>query len=525
MSVACIIEQDALITKQLEVALKEIDGRLNILNFQDLEGFYKWFGLLISNNNANEKKEDLKLLIGDIQFLGPNYYSLLEKVRKLMVRRAILKNEDDLSIILTAFDSPHLNFKQIESRIINNVIFKPFDMPILKQQLQVALANQKAITDFVVFSQKLNATAEMLKEVQLESFTEIGFTTRSNRALVVNDVSKYYSRHFEASNKISLLARCASCTPHPSSPSDFLAEFRYVGLTNSQVKKLRQELFSIQHGQDEFHDISRQIIPRALKKNIVVDQSVNFLIFLKAAVDPSIELKDALEGNLSNVSVSFNRNMALFTEALNKNDFSVLGAKPIHAILLNIDYFSPTNGITIWTRIQEQVQQFNERFKLLNPKPKIILTSTHDVQDDRLRSWSGLVTDIILVPVDRPYLNKRLVTLFPEIQPRQEAIEILSTGTKEVIRVANPIELTSISEASLTMKYYRPISFHSFRRFSLPSINGGETLELLASCYYNEKKDKEFINHFVFFGITDKYLKYIRKWILERYIASKESAA
>ncbi len=76
----------------------------------------------------------------------------------------------------------------------------------------------------------------------------------------------------------------------------------------------------------------------------------------------------------------------------------------------------------------------------------------------------------------------------------------------------------------MTMKYYRSISFHSFRRFCLPSFNGSEILELPASCFYFEKKGNDFINHFVFFGITDKYHQYIRKWILEGYIATKTSA-
>ncbi len=525
MSVACIIEQDAQTILQIETALNEIDNRLNVLVFNDLEGFYKWFNELIHNNDPNIKKEDLKLLIGDIKFLGPNYFSLIEKVRKLMARRGILKREEDLAILLTAFDSPDMNYRQIESRIITNLLFKPFDLPILKQHLQIALANQKAISDFVVFSQKLNATAEMLKEVQLESFTELGFTTRSNRELRINDISKYYSEHFQANGKSSLLAKCISCHPHPNNPEEFETEFRYTGLTNPQVKKLRHSLFSIDLGPTETSTISKNVIPRADKKKMSSDPSINFVVFVKASGDSSIELKDSLEQNLLNVTVTLNKNMVSFTEALAKNDFSVLGPKPIHALILNIDYFSPSHGVETWTKIQKQIEDSNMAMKTPNPKPKVFLTSSHEVGDEQLRSWSEVIEDVIHTPIDRPYLNKRLITLFPEIQPRNEAMEILKTSTRDVIRVANPIELTSISEACITMKYYRPISFHSFRRFCLPSSNGSETFELLASCYFNEKKDNIYINHFVFFGITDKYLKYIRKWILERYIASKESAA
>lgn len=526
MSLACIIEHDALSTRQIETALLEIDGRLRILTFKDLEGFYNWFSQLMKQNDSAIKKDDLKLLIGDIQFLGPHYFSLISKVRKLMTRRGLIKKEEDLAIILTAFDSPDLDFKQIESQIITNIIFKPFDLPILKQHLQIALANQKAVTNFVVFSQKLEATAEMLKEVQLESFTELGFTTRSNRQLNVGDISKYYSPHFEASNKVSVLAHCISCQPHPSLPGEFTAEFRYLGLSNPQTRKLRQKLFSIEHSMDDGHaTVAKTIIPKASKDNLETEPTINFLTFLKGPTDPSIELKDALEQNLSNVSVGFNKNIGQFLESMKKNDLSPLGTKPIHCLVLPIDFLTSPTSLTMWERICEQIQEANTLRGTPNLKPKVFLTSSHELSDDRLRPLAHCATDVIFTPIDRPYLTKRLTSLFPEIHPRRSAIEILYTGTNEIIRVANPIELTSLSEACLTMKYYRPISFHSFRRFCLPSSNGFETIELLASCYFHEKKNNLYINHFVFFGITDKYLKYIRKWILERYIASKGSAA
>lgn len=525
MSIACIIEQDAHTASQIEKALSELGGRLHVLRFPDLEAFYKWFSALIKDDNPKDKKEDLKLLIGDIQFLGPNYFSLIEKVRKLMVRRGLLQKEEDLSVLLTTFDSPLLDVKQIESRIITNVLIKPFDLPILKQHLQIALANQKAVTDSVVFSQKLNTTAEMLKEVHLESFNELGFTTKSNRPLKIYDVSKYYGSAFAANGRTDVLARCISCLQNPKNAEEFNAEFRYIDLTNQQVKKLRQSLFSIEHDHLEHTSIEKKVIHKAIKKNLDPEHGFNFLVFIKSPNDPGIELKDAIEQNLANTHVLFNRNMVPFTEALAKDDFSVLGQKPIHCLVLNADTFNPSHSIATWTKIQDQITTANMGFRIVNPKPKIILASNHEISEVKIRELSNFVDEIVYTPIDRPYLNKRIVTLFPEIQPRQSDLEIMSTKTDEIIRVANPIEITSISEACLTMKYYRPISFHSFRRFCLPPNHSGPEIELLASCYFNEKKDNVYINHFVFFGITDKYLKYIRKWILERYIASKESAA
>lgn len=550
MGVVCLIEQDAQIKSVIESTLKEIDGQLEILSFSDLGDFYKWFSSIINKSSSSDVEEvnskdsgtkntpnksrsdqnlksiDLKLLIGDIQFLGPNYFSLIEKLRKLMVRRKLLKNESDLAIILTAFDSPELNFKQIESQIITNVFFKPFDLPILKQQLKVALGKLKSVNDNSVFSQKLETSAEMLKEVQLESFTDLGFVTRSNRELKINDVSKYYSSHFEVHQKSSLLARCLSCHPHPNFPGEFQAEFQYLGVTNHQIRKLRQELFSNRVNGNNDDPIKKQVIPRAIKDEKMNENFSNhFLIFLRSSTDPSLELKEAIERNISNASVTVNRNMKLFLENMERGDYSVLGTKPIHGLFLTAEYFVNSQDVSFWEEILEKVFQFNLKLNPKFSKPKLILTSHIELSEARLRQLSPIVSDIIYTPIDRPYLYKRIVTLFKGLQPKQETIEVMSVETCEIIRVANPIAITSISEANITMKYYRPISLNSFRRFCLPSTHNEETLELLGSCFKSEKQDGSYLNHFVFFGITDRYLKYIRKWILEKYVSEKEKKA
>lgn len=564
MSVACIIEPEAQTLAIITSTIKEIDGRIDVLSFSDLDGFYKWFSQAIQQSKAinqnsvesseikkvNQKVEanpaiDLKLLMGDVKFLGPSYFSLIEKLKKLMIRRGIIKNEDDLAVILTTFDTPDLNIKQIESRIITNIFFKPFDIPILKQQLKVALGGAKSVSDTSVFQQNLESTAEMLKEVQLESFTDLGFTTNSNRNLKINDISKYYSQHFEIGNKSNVLARCVSCTPHPNIDGEFHAEFRYVGITNQQIKKLRQEQFTAQHSIDKIYNVSKSTINKSKTKNAADEASrSHFIIFYKSGSDPCLELKEALEKNISNISIIINRNLNQFLENLEKGDLSLLGEYPISGIFINVESVASAQAISQWNRILSIIESFNTN-KSTNQKvlkensgpqhskikevthqtpmrPKLIFVSQSELSESRIRSLGEIMTDVIYTPIDRPYLYKRMVTLCPDILPKQEDIDVLSVGTKEIIRVANPIEITSISEALITMKYYRPISFHAFRRFCLPSKNSTETVEMLGSCFYTEKKGNLYINHFVFFGISDKYLKYIRKWIMERYISSKD---
>ena len=524
MSIACIIEHESIPAKQIETTLREIDPQLKVFIFNDLGGFYQWFSSAIKPTPNQIKKEDLKLLIGDLKFLGPRYFSLIEKVRKLMMRRGLLAKEDDLAIILTGYDSPLLDAKQIESRIITNMIFKPFDLPILKQLLQISLSNKKTQSSSTVFTQSISATAEMLKDVQLESFNELGFTTRSNRMLNINDVSKYYGTHFNVVGKPGILARCLSCKPHKIHNEEFEAEFQFVGLNNNQIKKLRSDLFSVQNGKDEsLKQKSLQFIKTDKKKGLP-QTDINLISFISSSTDPCIEIKSVLEQNLNQITLSFNRHLDQFLNLLEKKDYSSLGDKPIHGFMINDESISSQKSTGPWEKIIEHIAEYNQAKFNFTYSPKLFLISQKEIPDDKIRTWAQIIEDIIRLPIDRPYLLKRFLTIYPGLLPKHEYVEILFNKTNEVIRVANPIEISSISEAGMTMKYYRSISFHSFRRFCLPSFNGSEILELPASCFYFEKKGNDFINHFVFFGITDKYHQYIRKWILEGYIATKTSA-
>ena len=65
--------------------------------------------------------------------------SLLKKTKDLFVERKICTVEDPTAFVLTVFDDPGFKIKQLENRILNNVIFKPFDRLILIQHLTNAI--------------------------------------------------------------------------------------------------------------------------------------------------------------------------------------------------------------------------------------------------------------------------------------------------------------------------------------------------------------------------------------------------
>lgn len=143
---------------------------------------------------------------------------------------------------------------------------------------------------------------------------------------------------------------------------------------------------------------------------------------------------------------------------------------------------------------------------------------------DEVKALSAWTKEIFFTPLDKTYIFKKLLKTKTSLVNKTETT-IASRKDSSALKVANPVEITQISEAGLIMKYYREISIGAFREFVLWRPEELETPEIIGTVNYTEK-DKGggnyFLNHFVFFGMKDYYLKHIRLWLREAYIKTKE---
>jgi hypothetical protein len=141
-----------------------------------------------------------------------------------------------------------------------------------------------------------------------------------------------------------------------------------------------------------------------------------------------------------------------------------------------------------------------------------------------LRQYASIVTDFFYKPIDRTYFIYKLYTFFPELKSPKEPITIQTNKNEETLFTANPVQIAEISEAGLMMQYYRTISVGSFRDFVLWQPYEVGAPRLVATCNYCEEAQQEGVYnvHFVFFGMTDYFLKTIRIWIRDTYIQGKE---
>jgi hypothetical protein len=522
-----VLEDDVRIQKELFETLKSIDPSLDIRYFKTLEEFHLWLknamtkgavalpegGSHFSDDTSPEPTpaatDELRLIICKDEMLGPRNMALIRRARDFLVRKKITPADEPHGLIFTAFDSPSFDLKLAEDRIVNNVIFKPFDKLILKQDLQYALTGRHPVKADTVAALQIKSTIEMLKEVQLDAISEIGFTSINNHEIRIGALTKYYSDAFTAKTKRSAFAYCSSCKE--IGPEKFECEFRFFGIDNLQISEIRKHVVSAKkHTTEEFKNTFAQ-----KSRFLILDENP------QAAADFDLVLKERLE----NAEVFHYTSYGQFMSDAADKDTPHRQEIPeqFDYVIANLQMFE-----------EEQKKRWDNTIKTLEDRakakgvpaivPDLYIYSKKEIPIDVYRTYSGWVKDILYLPLDKSYFMKKLITNHPGVI-NKNPVTVNRLIEEFVLQVANPVETAEISEAGLVLKYYRGIGIGSFREFVFWLPDELETPEIIATCNFTEQDKSNpavFLNHFVFFGVKDLHLKHIRLWTMNAYIKSKD---
>ncbi len=272
MKFVYILEKEIRFINEILESLQKIDPQLQPRIFKDLDGFAKWIQLLSKEGVAaiakggvkpidfgglrtdllgapnaegteptkSAEADQLVLLISDNDILGSKHLALLRKTQELFVQKGLCTKEDPTAIVISAFDNPGFDIEMVEDRIINNVIFKPFEKMILLQHLIFAISGRHPPSNNTLHNMKTSAIIEMLKDVEVEAYSDIGFITLSSRPLPLGAVSKYYSDVFKSGKTRNAFARCALCEPHPTLPNVYRSAFTFFGVEPEQLIDFRK---------------------------------------------------------------------------------------------------------------------------------------------------------------------------------------------------------------------------------------------------------------------------------------------
>ncbi len=253
-----ILEDDLKFQKEIVESIASVDPKIQVRIFPKLETFVEWVRHMMKTGPAaitdggmvppfitpipleENETHSLALVISRVEFLGLAQLNLIRKTKALFIERKICTAEDPTAFVLTAFDSPDFKRKEFENKVLTNVIFKPFDRLILTQHLTFAIDGRHPPSKYTVTNQKTTALVELLKDVDLESISDIGIVTRSDRAIEAGSVSKYYGRSFMSNRQRSLFAICKGSIKHPTIPDSFRCAFTFFSADQTQITNLRK---------------------------------------------------------------------------------------------------------------------------------------------------------------------------------------------------------------------------------------------------------------------------------------------
>jgi hypothetical protein len=651
-----VLEDNERFQKEIVDAIQNIDPKIQIRLFGDLEEFVTWIKSMVVSGASSitlgglsplwimaepvkEEAHQLVAVISKIEFLGPQQLPLLKKTRDQFIKKKLCTEEDPTAFVLTTFDEPDFKIKDLHDRILNNVIFKPFDRLILIQHLTFAIDGRHAPSKYTISNQKTTALVEMLKDVKMEGFSEVGFVTRSSRLLETkNEVSKYYSAVFKAESKVSIMGSLLSSVPDKANPNEFICTFSYFALSPLQISLLRKKVRSVDEVDFKYDwgkvcaeshrsgrplgvviideveasikdlsdsltrkfpgieisayknmaDFILDLDPKLVEKEkapppkaLPQDKEITFIFDAAghSIVDVVRPGKDALtlfglkeseikalwwshalgiEGVrkwkewmaapkdqvliLTHLQNKFyikpkivekdqanNQLKVIFTE-LNpdeKNQFFIANSKIpkiTDALIVSHRFVSPEESEK-WIKIKDVLKVRAEK-RTPDLHPELFVMSSKDFSDADLRLLGGFVRDIFYRPMDRAYIAMKFKLYFPELPKSEDTASFPTLKNNDHMHTANPVQISEISEAGLVMQYYRAINLGAFREFVLWHPYEIGAPKLVGTCNFTEENQATkgtFNNQFVFFGMTDHFLKSIRIWIRDNYILSKEN--
>ena len=599
--------------------------------------------MIPGNEDQSEPSDEDKLLvvITKDEILGRNNIPLLEKTKDLFVKKGLCSESEQTAFLVTAFDREGFNISQYQSKVIWNVLMKPFDDLILKEHISYAVAGRHPPSSYGVANMKTSALIEMLKDVDIESISDVGFITKSYLEIPPGQIAKYYGKDFEIGDSRSVLAVCLRSEPHPSFPGAFRCAFSYFGASVAQISHLRKQVnlpgdsfdylwrrplgleklkiavvgdpsdennllsgsfervFSnceaiSYRTMDEFmldvdpeqkvHPKQEKAFPVDFRFKIIVDlfgkqiyatdsdlaqkdhvlghsaeefykkdlisliephHHERLLKMLKSEEYPKTEdpVLEVLQNNLHFLIRMESKQIVKDGDGNPAMEFSFTELDPserrewfsktskignrLDAVIAHERYFKGKENLDKWSKVKEILKEkiqplslrkkFNLPLFMICPKP---------IDEMSYREMSHIVSDVFHLPMDRNYIPKKVTLFVPDLKPVEDMI-IKNRTAPQLAEVANPITVTSISEAGLVMEYYRSISLGGLRKFILwYPIEAGLPV-ILGSCNFREQKSsdgKTWENHFVFFGATDHFLKHIRVWIRDNYISEKNKS-
>jgi hypothetical protein len=480
MAMVIIIESDPSHIEPVTLALQAVDAKIILKNFNTSVDFEKW----LTQTDVHTEiscPDKVRLIICTEKYSSHGSSPQISQFDAWTKKISASCKHAQLKFIVGFFATDEKEFKAWTlTQSVFNLVQKPYDDLILKQNLRLALGVDSS-QGSDLHSMKTTSIIEVLKPAKMFAVSEVGFITKSDRELPIGKVTKYYSAIFSWQTVYSVFARSLDQFQDPKT-KDWFLRLTWFGTGRNQLLHVRARFPKI------------KVLPLPWSKPQSV-ASVQILVI----GDPSpagAELSGTLARLFKNTKVTSLKDYPEATVTLPEQIAIVL----VHINLLSLAMADP--------RIKDI--------------PRVVLFET-DLKDQDFRAHAEAAIDIISLPVERLSFAKKMSVLFPQLTIAEDN-EIKTFLWSEEISVGQPIELVEMSELGLIQKYERAFPVGTIRQFVLWQPMEVGLPILTARCYQSQNSDTPsvFLNHFIFFGMTDHHIKEVRLWMRDHYIQAKQ---
>lgn len=241
-------------TEALKKVVRELHSNMQFITFRSLESFASWFESL--TKSPPEDNFQVLMMISSRQLLGARHSSLLQKISGFMKQKGyLIEGADRLPLLVTAFSaSDDFDRSHYKVPFIDNVIFKPFDAAVCKGKLNWALKKHDAMGSEELAKQKPVSPLEMLKDVQVQRITELGFRSESTRPIEAGKLARYYIPTLKPlGDDYGVYAASTSIEALQDSPI-YACSFSFFGLDQDKAKNIRDLISKSQDSEDLMFD-------------------------------------------------------------------------------------------------------------------------------------------------------------------------------------------------------------------------------------------------------------------------------
>lgn len=472
-----LIESDVPFTQAVRDAVKVVAPEMVVDGVADAKSVDRWIVEHATETSLLPKAVDLALLIVSAEIAATP--AAVDALKAKLVAAGM---KADTKMMVGTFELPETSLPKWTPSSAFNLLIKPADPLLLQEHLRYALAEKGAPSEHAVHAMQTDALIEMLKPVPMETLSEVGFVTRSDRELPLGRVTKFYGKVFSWHELISVYARTLWQEERVQG-RDWRAALTWFGTGRDQLLQIRARF---PKGKDVSVPWKRPVTWAQTRIVVIGDPSA-----------PGSELSGTLSRAFPSADV---RPMATIPDA--KTPLP----SPITVLLVHRD-------------LLEKVEA-DPRFKEV---PHIVMTEK-SLKDEDYRQLANRTYDIVTLPVERVSFAKKMAVLFPQLTPAEDS-PVRSFVWTETLDVGQPVQIAEMSEAGLVLHYERPLPIGSFRRFVLwmPRETG---MPVLTGRVFLTRPDPAkagyHLNHFVFFGMADREIKHVRLWMRDNYILSKQ---